>query len=110
MRPLGSANTDCNGMTTSSPPEWMYLNVFCRMTSMGCKQPSMDTRQQLSSVHFSQGLPAEVESVEAVVQAQQPASLIDYRSLVVRSITVNTELANIAHETLVRIARHYATR
>ena len=65
---------------------------------MGCKQPSMDTRQQLLSVHFSQGLPEEVESVEAVVQAQQPAPRIDHRPLVVRSITVNTELANITME------------
>ena len=56
----------------------------------------MNTRQQLLSVHFSQGLPEEVESVEAVVQAQQPGPRIDNRPLVVRSRTVGTETANIA--------------
>ena len=95
MRLLGSANADCNGMNTSAQPELMYINVFSVVTLVGCKRPSMVTRQQLLSVHFSQALPEEVESVEAVVQAQQPALRIDHRPLVLRRITLDAEIANI---------------
>ena len=69
----------------------MHSNAFGAVTSMSCKQPSMYTRQQLLSVHLSQDLPEEVKSVEAVVQAQQPASRIEYRPLAIRSMTVGRD-------------------
>ena len=99
MQSLGTKSQIVARLLT--PDKGMELTVARDSDYISCKLPSENTWQQLSSVHFSQGLPDQAETVEAVVHVLPPSP--EGQGGAVKG-------PRLVHEAFVCIMRHLATK